>query len=171
VDLGTALTPDRISELFREYLPDDVEIVFQNAETHVADALRHPFVQAQVQLGIYDMNNIWDEFLGVAKAIVPLRRVVVCPQLIHNQVEGLDSELAEAYVRHLAAHEAHHFEHKHSATTSDLLAQAHREMDCNNLIAERYPELEQLRERVDQDSVVIQRVYQRIRALKKASVA
>lgn len=163
-----ALTPERVTDLFMEYLPAGVDVVFENPDTYVASAMSNPFVQYQIKLGIYDETNIWTEFLGVAKSIVVLDQVIVCLQLINGQVEGLPGDLAEAYVRHVAAHEAHHFEHNHAITTgNNLIAQAHRENECNQLIAERYPQLEQLRSQVDKQSVIISRVYKRIRDLQR----
>lgn len=163
------LTRKRVTELFREFLPDHVAVTFEPAAPYVRDALLNPFVGYQVALGIYDPLTIEDEFLGVAKAIVIFNEVVVCLDLINNHVEGLPRELQEGYVRHVAAHEAHHFEHGHWLASSDPLEQAHREQDCNDLIAQRYPELDQLWQHVEQHSQTIQRVYERIRCLQEAS--
>lgn len=159
----------RVTELFREYLPAHVAIRFQNKWTYVSDALRSEFVLFQVNLGIYDEWTIGNEFLGVAKAVVLFNEVVVCLDLIRNHVEGLPVELQEGYVRHTAAHEAHHFEHGHGLAARDVLEQAHREADCNDLIADRYPELEMLWQQVEARSVTIQRVYERIRCIREAS--
>lgn len=162
------LTSERAIELFKEYLPNHVAVTFQRAADYVQDALCNEFVKFQVALGIYELDTIENEFLGVAKSLVIFNEVVVCLDLINNHVAGLPVELQEGYVRHVAAHEAHHFEHGHGASSS-LLEQAHRELDCNDLIAERYPELEQLWQQVEQHSPVIQRVYERIRCIQEAS--
>lgn len=161
-------TEERLIELFMEYLPVDVKISFQDARSYVIDALGNPFVQLQVRVGIYDLGNVWTEFMGAAKSCVLLNEVVICPELLDNHLEGMTPELAEAYVRCIAAHEAHHFEHQHIYTT-DMVEQAHREKDCNMLIAKRYPHLDKMREQAEAQSVVIQRVQQRVAQLRKAS--
>jgi hypothetical protein len=163
------LTAERVTELFKEYLPDHIAIRFQPASEYVDDALLNPFVMFQVTLGIYELDTVREEFLGVAKSVVIFDEVVVCLDLINNHVGALPVSLQEGYVRHVAAHEAHHFEHGHGLASSDLLEQAHREQDCNNLVAERYPELEQLWQQVEQQSPTIQRVYERIRCIQEAS--
>lgn len=165
-----SLSKQRVTELFMEYLPADVSVSFEEPREYVTGALLNPFVQLQVRIGIYDEWNIWQEFLGVAKSIVILKQVVVCLPLLHNLLEGLDSELVEGYVRYVAAHEAHHFEHGHGFASDDPRAQAHRERECNDLIQERYPELEVLKDRAENESIIIQRVYSRIRSIKEASL-
>lgn len=153
-----------------EYLPTGTDVVFQDQRSYVDGALLNPFIQMQVAIGIYDESNIYDDFLGAAKTIVSLNRVVVCLGLLNNHVEGLDADLAEAYVRAIAAHEAHHFEHGHGPASS-VLDQAHQERDCNDLIVVRHPELATAWAQVEQQSTTYQRVYQRIRHIQEARVA
>ena len=166
-----ALTRERVTELFMEYLPANVEVVFEDVQPYVASAIRNPFVRFQLEIGIYNETNVWTEFLGVAKSVVLLNRVTVCLDLINDQMVGLSDQLAEGYVRHVAAHEAHHFEHNHALMAGSTLEQALREKECNRLIAERYPELEKIRSQVDQESVIIRRVYKRIRNLQRKAHA
>lgn len=154
-----------------EYLPTGTDVVFQDQRSYVDSALLNPFIQMQISIGIYDTTSIYTDFLGAAKTIVSLNRVVVCLELLNNHVEGLDADLAEAYVRCIAAHEAHHFEHGAHGPASSVLDQAHRERDCNDLIAERYPELAAAWEQVEHLSTTYQRVYQRIRHIQEARVA
>jgi hypothetical protein len=163
------LTQERVTELFKEYLPAHVTITFQDVAAYIEDAMRHPFVQFQVSIGIYDLDSLHEDFLGAAKAIVPLDEVVVCLDLINNHVGQLSTQLQEGYVRHVAAHEAHHFEHGHGAA-SNLLEQAtHTERECNDLIEQRYPELARLNDQVEQESVSIQRVYERVRRIREVT--
>lgn len=163
------LTQARVTELFMEYLPDRVTVTVQDLVPYIQDALHNGFVRAQLAMGIYDLSNIRTDFLGIAKSLVLFGEVVVCLDLLNNHLQGLPIELQEGYVRHTAAHEAHHFEHGHGFAASTPLEQAHREQDCNDLIARRYPELERIAQQVEQQSPTFQRVFERIRCIQEAS--
>lgn len=161
------LTEDRVIELFKEYVPDDVEIVFEDHAKYIINALVNPTVQLQMRLGIYDEVNIWEDFLGFARAHTEQNRIVIDMALVHSQSDGLSGELAEVLIRHAAAHEAHHFEHGHFGVAGSVQQQLHRETECEDLIASRYPELEARKREVEAASPVYQRVYERVKNIRR----
>lgn len=162
------ITQRQVREIFEVYLPDVVAIEFLGRDKFVRDSLQSPFIQEQIRIGIYSEENIFTDLLSVAKAYSLLRKVEICMDLIRDNVEFLDEELTLAFLHWTAAHEAHHFEDAHMLPAGDPRTQALHEKACNDLVAERYPDLEALMTEVEMTSPVYQRVYQRIEAISNA---
>jgi hypothetical protein len=158
----TMISGQAVREIFEQYIPDVVELAFVDKDTFIREAMLNPFIAEQMRIGIYDENNIHEDFLTVAKAYSLLRRVEICLELIQEHVADLDENLTIAYVHWHAAHEAHHFEDPHMLPANDPRAQALHEKSCNDLVSERYPRLEKLMEQIELTSPTYQRVYKRI---------
>jgi hypothetical protein len=165
------ITQRQVREIFEQYLPEQVDIQFIGKNKYVTESLLNPFVQKQIEIGIYDEENIFDDFLSVAKAYSLLRRVEICMELVQAHVVDLSDDLGTAFIHWTAAHEAHHFEDAHMLPASDPRVQAMHEKDCNDLVSERYPHLEALMTQVELHSSMYQRVYKRIEAIQAAREA
>lgn len=162
------ISEDLVADIFRQYIPEQVHLVFVNRDKFITDSLGNDFIREQIRVGIYSEDNIWDDFLCAAKAYSLLCRVEVCIELIEQLTEGLDDELTGAFIHWTAAHEAHHFEDSHMIPSADPRAQARHEQDCNALVSARYPELEARMTQVEENSSVYKRVYARIENIQAA---
>lgn len=156
------VTEDQVREIFAEFLPDVVAIVFVDKDTFIRESLLNPFIREQMRIGLYDEVNIHTDFLSVAKAYSLLRKIEVCLPLLIDHVAVLDEARGVSYIRWLAAHEAHHFEDAHMLPASDPRVQAMHEKDCNTLIEERYPHLTEAMTDIEKLIPAYQRVYARI---------
>jgi hypothetical protein len=163
------ITQRQVREIFEQYLPANVvAIEFVGKDKFIREAIRNPFIAEQMRIGIYDEDNIFEDFLTIAKAYSLLRKVEICMELLQDHVADLSDELGVAYVHWHAAHEAHHFEDAHMLPADDPRTQALHEKACNDLVSERYPQLEALMTMVETNSPVYQRVYKRIEAINEA---
>lgn len=158
------LTRELIYEVVRQYMPQDVNVVMVTHTYFMAQAKRSPWIQTQVRLGIYNAENIDEEFLSPMCAYVPQRTLDVDYELIINHMEDVDTIYAIGYVAEMALHERHHFE-EHHEETNDPIAQSKREHDCNEQVVENHPIVHYLSEAASKDSATISRVIARMESL------
>lgn len=159
------LSQTDVYEVLVQHLPAHVDIVFVGLDDYIATAKKNPFIQRQIAVGIYNDQNIREDFLSAACSYVLADRLEVCLDLINAHIEGVQPRLVQAYLRNLAAHEAHHFHEKN--TPDDALAHAHNELDCIETVRREYPDLDAMNQEFEAQSPVYQRVYARIQALQR----
>lgn len=154
------ISTEQTLAIFREYLPPRTVVRLVPVKQYVDASLKLPFVRRQVELGIYDLTNIYTDFLSAVKVYTPYTMVDICYELFQNQFEGLTEEQAKALLCWSGAHEAQHLHAGHSNHSAE--SEARREALCNAALARRYPKLHAMMNEVQYNSVVFQRVYARI---------
>jgi hypothetical protein len=156
------ITQIRTLEIFRDHLPEHTIIRVLPAVQYVDVSLKQPYIQRQIEVGVYDQESVYIDFLAAARVYAPFRLADVCYELFANQFHGLTPELAEGLVRWTAVHEAHHFDPMNLA----IVDEAERELHCNRVIAARYPDVQAVMDEVELKSHVFQRVYARVEGLE-----
>lgn len=159
------LNKSEVHDLFRQHVPDDVKIVWMDLETYVVRAIEHPFIQAQIELGIYNDINIFTDFLSPACSYSQSGRLEICYDLLVAHAEGVDETLTRAYLTMMALHEAHHFHV--NEVPSGAEAHGHSELECIAETAAENPEIEALSQEFENVSPVFQRVYARIADIQR----
>lgn len=159
------LSEERIRALFSEYLPrPEISVLVLDAATFTGQALAHPYVKLQIQMGVYNEDNIRTDFLSPARVHTELDLQIICVEIFDHILEGIPDEIAENYVRHVAAHEAHHFHAEHEpVSAADHSAS---ELVCAQEILTRHPELNEAVTYVEQNSPVYRRVFARLDSIK-----
>lgn len=158
------LSETRIRELFRDYLPPGVNMVTISAKDLTDQARRHPYIQLQIQMGVYTEDNLAEDFLSWARAHSDPPLQVISIEIFENLLEGIPDDIAENYVRHVAAHEAHHFHEEHSPVSA--ADHSVSELACAQQIASEHPELNEAVHYVEANSPVYRRVFARIDTIK-----
>lgn len=163
------LSKAAIEHIFREYLPEDVKVMFVNRVEYIRRALDHPFILSQIQIGIYTEESIYTDFLSPACAYTGRRELEVCAELLEDHADGVPDDLTEAYIRAMAMHEAHHFHEEHEKPST---AEQHAltELACIKATKEKNPALEALAQEFERTSPVYVRVYARIAALHQKAM-
>lgn len=159
------LSDDRIRELFLEYLPDNVVMLTLPAKDFVEQARGHSFIQMQIQMGVYSDDNIADDFLSPARAHPDISVQIICSEIFNNILDGITVTIAEDYVRSVAAHEAHHFHHRHEPVSA--ADHAASEVSCIQEVNAAHPELAEAVSYVEAHSPVYRRVYDRISIIQQ----
>lgn len=157
------LSSDEVLEIFKIHMPENVHIRMVTKEEYIQCALGNPFIQKQIQVGIYDFANIWTDFLSGACAYPGMDLVEVCYDILHDHMEGVDDvTLCHAYITMMALHEAHHFH----ADESPQGWEEHTvsETACIQAVSSEHPDLSSEVERFEAASAVFQRVYERMRS-------
>lgn len=157
-----------VLDLFRQYIPDTIDIVWVDPDTYIDRALEHPFIQAQISVGVYDEENIYEDFLSPACSFSQFNRLELCYELMASHGDGVDDRLTRAYLTIMALHEAHHFHTKR--VPSGVEEHGHSELECIAVTAANHPEMEALSQEFENASPVFQRVYARIAHLQKERV-
>ena len=156
------LTQLEVMEIFRTHVPDGVDIYFVPAKDFITTALNNPYIQKQVEIGIYTPDNIWMDFLSPACSYSQFNRLEVCYDLLKNHAVGVDDEdLIRAYIVMMAVHEAHHFHVNHTPTNVEEHAEA--EAACLRETTENFPDLSKKAAEFEAQSLTYKRVYDRIR--------
>jgi hypothetical protein len=159
------LSEDRIVGLFRMYLDPDVKIINLSAKAMTEQALGHPYVQLQMQIGIYNEENIAADFLSPARAHSDERLQVISVEIFTNILEGIPDDVADDYICHVAVHEAHHFHKDHQpVSAADHSAS---ELECAREIMAAHPEFNNAVAFVEANSPVYRRVYARVEKAKQ----
>lgn len=162
------LSKSEVHSLFREHVPDEVLIVWVDPETYINRAMQHPFIQAQMDIGIYNEENIFTDFLSPACSYTQAGRLELCYDLLAASAEGVDEELTRAYLTMMALHEAHHFHV--NAQPQNAQAHGHSELECIAATAASNPEVEALSQEFENVSPVFQRVYARIADIQRERI-
>jgi hypothetical protein len=160
----TVLSEQQIRTIFYEYLPDTTGIMTIPAEKFVEQARNHPYVQLQMQMGVYTDENLAQDFLSPARAHPELGLQVICMEIFDQILDGIPDETAANYVRHVAAHEAHHFHANHGPVSA--ADHALNELGCVQEIVAKHPELNEAVACVEANSPVYRRVYARLDDIK-----
>lgn len=158
------LSEQQIRAIFNEYLPDTTGIMTIPAEQFVEQARNHPYVQLQMQMGVYTDENLAQDFLSPARAHPELGLQVICMEIFDQILDGIPDEFAANYVRHVAAHEAHHFHANHEPVSA--ADHALNELGCVQEIVAKHPELNEAVAYVEANSPVYRRVYARLADIK-----
>lgn len=156
---GLMISQIEVEEILREHL-SDVRITFIRRRMYVDMSLSNSFIKAQVDAGIYDLDNIYDDFLSAMRSFPALGELDVCYDLIQSYSEDVDDALTRKWLKMVAVHEAHHF----AEAANPLTAGAHvvNEMACIQTTRDANPELAKLADEFEAASPVFQRVYKRI---------
>lgn len=141
-------------------MPGAVVIEVDHDE-YIADALLHPFIQAQVEAGIYSAQNIGTEFLSVAKTFADQKVCEVDTALIESHMQGVDLVAAFGYVASVALHEYHHMIY-HGGPQVSHAEQMAREVECAEYLNKTHPEVMKQAASAEMQSQTIQRVYRRM---------
>lgn len=150
----------------KETLADkDVTVTAVDHDAYIERSIRHPFIQMQIRMGIYDPATIADEFLSVACTFAEERTIEVDTVLLSKQMEGVDVDLAHAYVQNIALHEYHHIEN-HGVRAVTEREQLDREKECNAYLSKHYPEVQRKTALAEAASPLIQKVYRRMDRLR-----
>lgn len=160
------LSQAEVESIFRDYLPEDVEVLFVERAAYIRTALQHSFIQKQIEIGIYTDSNIYDDFLSPACSYTLRKEVEVCYDLIVDHAQGVADDLTLAYVTAMASHEAHHFHEEHKPSTAD--EHALTELACIAATKAKDPALEAKAQEFERMSPVYKKVYLRIAELQKA---
>lgn len=156
--------PEIVEEIFEDHCPKGAAILYEEHNQFIEDSLTSPFIQRQVQIGVYTEQSIYAEFLSPAYSM-PSQQLIVVDVL---QIERLMAEAialhARAFCTVVALHEAKHLQET-SPNTSGIVEMARDEQRCNKEIERDHPLLWQQASLAMQDSTIFQRVAQRIAAL------
>lgn len=150
-------------EMFQGLMPGATVIEVDHDE-YIAGAKQHPFIQQQIFAGIYDADNIGEEFLSVAKTYANEKVVEVDTYLIESHMKGVDLVAAFGYVASVALHEYHHLIH-HGGPQVSVAEQMRREEECNEYLTTNHASVMEAAKEAERQSVTIQRVYSRMAAL------
>lgn len=123
------LSEREVRDIFVAELPG-VDIANVGRVPFVEQAMKHAFIRKQIEVGIYDEQNIYTDFLGVACSFVPLNRVEYSYELISLVAENVPNDITRRWLEMLAHHEAHHFKQQHRPMTWEQHAVA--ELECND---------------------------------------
>lgn len=159
------ITFNEVTEIFKRYLPPDVTVLNVDAEPFTSQAKGHPYIQLQMQMGVYSDKNITTDFLSIARAHVSSKLVVVCMELIEGILDGIPDNVARDYIAHVAAHEAHHFHDEHTPVSA--LEHSQSELNCIREIDLQHPNLVVAVQYVEMNSPVYRRVFQRLDQIKE----
>lgn len=157
------ITRPEILEMFQGLMPG-VTVVEVDHDEYIKSAKSHQFIQEQILAGIYDNENIGEEFLSVARTFSDESLVDVDTYLIESHMKGVDLVLAFGYVASVALHEYHHAIY-HGGPPVDLVTQMQREEECHRYLAEHHPKVMRDAALAEAQSTTIQRVYRRMDAL------
>src|SRR3954466_11110292 len=119
------LTCDDVTAILREHLPPDVSIRLVDRDTFVARARIHPYVQKQIDRGIYDDDTFADDFLSFVCSYVPFQRVDLCYDQLVRLAESVPENVVRRFIEYVARHEAHHFVQQ---PARDLTDHGHQEI-------------------------------------------
>lgn len=147
-------------KIFEKYLPRTAKLRVVSSEDFIAQALGHPFIRTQIHVGIYTEENIHQDFLSCAVTYSTLNRMDFCYEQFALQAQGVDDDVARAYLTHVALHEAHHFHTR--CTPVGVQAQAQAELKCIQDVARDFPEVTSAAQAFEAASPVFQRVYARM---------
>jgi hypothetical protein len=111
------LTDEFIMTVFRTVLGDEVQVDAVDLDTYVTHAMDNQFIRMQIEVGIYDEENIYNEFLSPAVAYAEEMCVAVCPELIRRIMADVDDSYAALWVLNMAVHEAGHIKAGHAPET------------------------------------------------------
>lgn len=162
------ISQGEVLAIFGTHLPTDVHIEFLPLREFVDKSLESPFIQRQIEVGIYNLSNIYDDFLSPACSYVQQRYVEVCYDLLVAHAEGVEDEaLIRAYVVSIAQHEAHHFHQNLLPVTWQ--EHAYSELECIHDAFD--PEMERDVELFQEQSVVYSRVFGRLGGLERAATS
>jgi len=159
------LSEEQVREIFYEYLPTSIGVMTIDRDTFVGQARNHPYVGLQIQMGVYTEENLAQDFLSPARAHPQVPLQVICMEVFEAILEGIPDEIAADYVRHVAAHEAHHFHTHHEPVSA--ADHARNELSCVTALKEKHPELDKAVQYVETNSPVYRRVYGRLDEIKK----
>lgn len=162
------LSQAEVLNIFRTYIPEGIEVVFIDRAEFIRSALFNPFIQKQIEVGVYTEKNIYKDFLGPACAFSQSKRLELCYDLMADHAEGVDDELTIAYLTAMALHEAHHFHIDHMPGSAEEHALS--ELECIAATKQKDPALEARAQEFERNSPVYSRVYERIAALQKAMI-
>lgn len=154
----------KIEEALTLHLPQGTVIVPAGKDEYLAFLMAQPFIQTQVQSGIYEPAHIHEEMLTVAWSWPP-RLVAVCFDLIRWHMASVPLIYGFRWVEAVAIHEAYHLEH-HQRRTRSTQEQIDRERECNEALEAHYPEIAAMAAEADRLSPTISRVTQRARLLR-----
>jgi hypothetical protein len=154
---------DFILEVFEEVMPmatiSDLPLV-----RYVDNAKKNPFIELQVRMGIYNDENIYEDFLSPAVAHAGENRVIYSSELMQNLMYGVPDRLASIWVLSVASHEASHLTQGHVSTTWEESLAIESQMHDHDGIDKAIAVLAALAET---ESAVFQRVYARIESLSR----
>lgn len=158
------LSCEEIVEIFRTHVPEEIDIQVASRKEFISSALNNIYVQRQIEVGIYTDESIWTDFLSPVCSYSKLNRMVICYDLLVDHCEGVqDTDLIQAYITMMALHEAHHF-HVNDMP-HDFKSHIEAEMECVRKTTETNMDLSDMVERFENQSVVYQRVYNRLRPM------
>jgi hypothetical protein len=149
--------------IFKKHLPKGTKVNIVSRESFVQQALNHFFIQRQIELGIYDIANIHNDFVSCAVSYSEFNQMDFCYDMLCLQADGLDDTLVRAFVTYVALHEAHHLRAHHLPRTIHEQAQA--EEECIAEVDRSFPDLAEKAHEFEAKSPVFQRVMQRVQAL------
>lgn len=162
------LSQSETESIFRDFIPEDVQIEFVPLDKFIESALDNTFIQMQVAAGIYTEENIYTDFLSPACAYSQFRRLELCFPLMVGLADGVDDTLTTAFLTNMAMHEAHHFETNHIPTSGHEHALS--ELECIAATADKDPVLQAKASQFENESPIFQKVFARIADLQKEMV-
>lgn len=158
------LSDDFIMTVFRTVLGDEVQVDFVELEGYVKHAMDNPFIKMQMDVGIYDQDNIYNEFLSPAVAYAESNRVAVCPDLIRRIMDDVEDSYAALWVLNMAVHEAGHIKAGHAPAS--LIETLVNEMSLHSHDNELENAIHAVGEFAEYQSPVFQRVMGRVKAIQ-----
>lgn len=156
-----SLDADEIREILVEHLPEGTRVVSVPLSEFMDESREHPYIQAQIKLGVYEEETLEEDFLSGVRSLSLVGLVEYCPDILANHMEGVPRRLCEAYIKGLAIHEAFHLQAP-IPLTADEVAQS--EVDAANAVKKR-KKLHKKVEEFEAQSPPYQRVYERLRKL------
>lgn len=162
------ISDERLLELLTMHIGDIADVVLRDRDSYIAEARRHVFVQMQIEAGMYKPGTLAEDFVSFARAEPTSAygagrpRVVFCPDLYRQVLDGIPDDIAEDYLGIMARHERAHIE----AARSPLTALEH--LQCEAEAHTHDPEDLGVVEYVERHSRPFGRLTRRVAAIRVA---
>lgn len=149
-----------IQTVFEALIPEAKIVSDAPLKAYIEAAKKNPFIQVQMEMGIYDEDNIHDDFISPAVCHAEAGHIIYCSEIMQNMMDGVPDTLAGIWVASVATHEGHHLREEHAPKTwEESLAHEVEALDHGHSMSE-------LAGMAEAQSKVCQRVYARIATLR-----